>query len=77
MCIAVASVRRRHVPRDVAIGACVLGVMIVAYYAVYVLTPYDLEWHLRTSAVRLLAQLWPAMVWSTVLAMSGSAQESR
>ena len=37
----------------------VFVVMIFAWLVVYVATPRPLEWHLQTSAVRLLAQLWP------------------
>ena len=76
-CIAVACFRWRQMPREVVIGAWVLAVMAVAYYSVYVLTPYDLEWHLRTSAARLIAQLWPATVWSAVVAMSASTRDTR
>jgi hypothetical protein len=37
----------------------VYALMLVSYFAVYVVTPYDLAWHLETSARRLLLQLWP------------------
>ena len=40
-----------------------LAVMLAATYTVYVLTPYDLSWHLQTSWTRLVAQMWPALVW--------------
>jgi hypothetical protein len=44
----------------------VLGFMHVGYLMVYVLTPQDLEWHLRSSVDRLLIQLWPSviLVWA-------------
>ncbi len=37
---------------------------LVAYFMVYVLSVQDLEWHLSTSADRLLHQLMPAMVYA-------------
>ena len=35
----------------------------VGYYAVYVLTPKDLVWHLDTSVTRLWLQLWPSLLF--------------
>jgi len=72
-CIALAAVQWGGVPRDATTATYVLAVMLVAYYWVYVLSPYDLEWHLRTSATRLIAQVWPAMVWTVTTAMAGAA----
>jgi len=37
----------------------VLVVMLAGFYVVYLLSPQDLAWHLNTSLVRLLLQLWP------------------
>ncbi len=37
----------------------VLGGMVTGFYGVYLLSPQDLAWHLDTSLVRLLLQLWP------------------
>ena len=39
---------------------------VVAYFMIYVLSVQDLEWHLSTSADRLLHQLMPAMVYALV-----------
>jgi hypothetical protein len=50
--------RRRLHPRE-TIAPLVLVLMLVGYYAVYLLTPQDLAWHLDSSLVRLLLQLWP------------------
>lgn len=36
---------------------------LVAYMGIYVITPNDLDWHLRTSQDRLLHQLMPALVF--------------
>jgi hypothetical protein len=43
-------------------AAIVLSAMLASYFAVYVVTPNDLEWHLNTSLDRLLLQVWPAAV---------------
>lgn len=39
-----------------------LTLMIMGYSLVYLITPYDLNWHLRTSLPRLLVQLWPSIL---------------
>jgi hypothetical protein len=48
-------------------GALTLGLLCVGYLMVYVTTPYELEWHLRTSMDRLLLQMWPALVLVVML----------
>ncbi len=40
---------------------------IAGYFLVYLVTPHELDWHLRTSLHRLFAQLWPAAVFTMVL----------
>jgi hypothetical protein len=42
-----------------AAPALLLALMLGSYFAVYLVTPHDLEWHLKTSLSRLLMQLWP------------------
>lgn len=41
---------------------CVVLLMLAGYHTAYVLSPFDLPWHVSTSADRLLTQLWPALV---------------
>jgi hypothetical protein len=48
--------------RAVRAMAAVIAVMLVSYYFVYVITPFDIAWHVSTSIDRLLAQLWPSLV---------------
>jgi hypothetical protein len=48
--------------------ALVLAFMVLGYYLVYLTTPYDLAWHLRTSSRRLVAQLWPLTLFVFFLA---------
>ncbi|MBU1965077.1 MAG: glycosyltransferase family 39 protein [Proteobacteria bacterium] len=44
-------------------SAAVLGLMMIGYFFVYVLTPLDLGYHLATSLNRLLLQLWPSVIF--------------
>lgn len=50
-----------------ATGLGVLGLMMIGITLAYLTTPYDLAWHLRTSADRLLLQLWPSAVFLAFL----------
>jgi len=49
------------------IGA-ILTMMVGGYFAVYVITPRDLAWHLSSSMTRLAAQLWPSLILLIFLA---------
>ena len=46
-----------------------VGLVLAGFFAVYVLTPHDLDWHLTTSLDRLYVQVWPLAVLSGFLAM--------
>ena len=49
-------------PRMLAAGAPLLC-MLAGFYASYVVTPFDLNWHLATSLSRLIVQIWPGIVF--------------
>ena len=53
----------------IAIGAASLAIMITAmgYFAIYIVTPRPLEWHLTTSLNRLYLQLWPSFLFTYFL----------
>jgi len=51
----------RHRSSRIALGA--VGLTLAGYAFVYVTTPQDLAWHLRTSLQRVLLQLWPSTVF--------------
>lgn len=57
---------KRIAPREWLVPA-VVGLMLAGYYAVYLLTHWDLSAHLDSSLVRLLLQLWPAAILSWCL----------
>ena len=40
-----------------------LSLTLAGYFLIYLITPYDLYWHLRFSLNRLLLQLWPAAIF--------------
>jgi hypothetical protein len=53
-------------------AAWVTAGLISGYYSVYLLSPYDLDWHLGTSLDRLLFQIWPtALVLYALLGKEG------
>jgi hypothetical protein len=72
---------RRRLAADERVIPVTLGAMLVGYYGVYLLSPHDLAWHLNTSLVRLLLQLWPAAILGWALAVpaddaSGASRSS-
>jgi hypothetical protein len=40
--------------------------ILTGTYVVYVLTPHDLAWHMQTSWTRIVAQVWPVAVWTSL-----------
>src|SRR5579864_1024716 len=51
-----------------------LALTLCGYFAVYVITPNDLYWHLRFSLNRLFLQLWPTVIFLFFLFVSGQAE---
>ncbi len=45
-----------------------LAVQMLGYYAVYVITPYDLTWHLTTSVSRVFLQVFPLIAFFVFIA---------
>jgi len=64
-------------------GARLLPVVVLAmlagFYLVYLLSPQDLRWHLDTSLVRLLLQLWPLalLLWGLTFPWNEPGQAVR
>jgi hypothetical protein len=48
--------------RDLWFCGGVFVALVLADFSVYIVTPYDLAWHLQTSLGRLFAQLWPCLL---------------
>jgi Dolichyl-phosphate-mannose-protein mannosyltransferase len=55
-----------------------LGFTLAGYFAIFVITPYDLYWHLRFSLDRLFLQLWPSAIFLLLLGLTpGWVQKSQ
>lgn len=54
-----------------ATSALALGITLAGYFLIYVITPYDVYWHLRFSLNRLFLQLWPSTVFLLFLRIGG------
>ncbi len=44
-------------------GITMLVIQILGYYAIYLITPYDLTWHLYYSAERVILQIFPLILF--------------
>jgi hypothetical protein len=44
-----------------------VALTLAGYFLIYLITPYDLYWHLRFSLNRLFLQLWPAVIFLFIL----------
>jgi hypothetical protein len=55
--------------RTLMAGSLALGIVLAGHFYVYVITPWGLGWHLRTSLERLLLQLWPAALFLVFMAI--------
>jgi Dolichyl-phosphate-mannose-protein mannosyltransferase len=62
---------RRAAQPGVRTSVLALALTLAGYFAVYLITPYDLYWHLRFSLSRLFLQLWPAAVFLFFLTAHG------
>jgi hypothetical protein len=59
-------VRRKQASRQDPLyrgSVLALGLTLIGYFAIYLITPRDLYWHLRFSLNRLFLQLWPATIF--------------
>lgn len=48
---------------SITISFFTLGIMLLAYFFIYIIIPYDLNWALGTSLPRLLLQMWPSLIF--------------
>ena len=46
--------------------------MVLGYFAVYVITPNDLSWHMNTSLSRLFLQIWPMSLFIVTSQSTGA-----
>jgi hypothetical protein len=60
--------RRKSIERESVVTMLVtLSLVLAAYLFVYVVTPYDLAWHMGTSRHRLALHLWPSLLFAYFL----------
>jgi len=64
--------KEEHHPPDPGIRTSTLALLLTlaGYFAVYLITPYDIYWHLHTSLTRLFLQLWPSAIFLFFLSAS-------
>jgi hypothetical protein len=53
-----------------------LALTFAGYFTVYLVTPYDIYWHLRFSLMRLFLQLWPSAIFLFFLIVKTSEGEA-
>jgi hypothetical protein len=51
------------------VAAPALALMAAGYAFIYLITPHDLEWHMRTSLSRLILHLWPSALFVLFLVL--------
>lgn len=60
--------------KSIAYLIITLSLVFTGYFLVYLLSPYNLKWHLSTSLSRLLLQLWPSIVFTIFLLARSTEQ---
>jgi hypothetical protein len=70
--------RRAHGESEsgIRISTIAVGFMLAGYFAIYIMTPYDLHWHLKYSLNRLFLQLWPSAIFLFFMVMRTPEQAS-
>jgi hypothetical protein len=59
------------------IGSVAILVLVACgYFAIYVITPLDLKWHIETSMERLLLHLWPSALMLAAVATRTNVQRA-
>ena len=55
-------------PPVIFIGFTIFACQILGYYVFYLISPYDLEWHLSSSLDRLFVHVYPTILFITLIA---------
>jgi hypothetical protein len=72
-----AMVRRRRQSDAVVVGTITVVTIFTSYYLIYILTPYELNWHMQTSWPRLLTHVWPTLVRTAIVWATEDSSASR
>jgi hypothetical protein len=54
---------QRSQDADIRASAWALTLTAAGYFFIYLITPYDIYWHLRFSLARLFIQIWPSAIF--------------
>ncbi len=65
--VAISIWQKRSLSSSFVTPLCVMLIMHLGYFLIYILTPQNLNTHLITSLDRLISQLWPSLVFVCVL----------
>jgi len=70
--------KEQHARRGPGFRAAVVGLALTlaGYFAVYLITPLDIYWHLRFSLDRLFLQVWPAVIFLFFLSVRAGEQSA-
>ncbi len=60
--------RAKENPQAVFIGFAIFTLQIIGYYAFYLISPYELDWHLSSSIDRLFIHVYPTILFVTLAA---------
>ena len=52
----------------VFIGFAIFACQILGYYVFYLISPYELDWHLSSSLDRLFIHVYPTILFVTLIA---------
>ena len=55
-------------------GIAILIIQVLGYYAAYLVSPYDLAWHLSYSSTRIVLQIFPLLLFLTLCASQEAEQ---
>ena len=65
---------RKYRLRNEAMLFLILAATFIIYSASYLISPYDIEWHIQHSYDRLIYQLFPAFIYVSMITLSHSKQ---
>jgi len=69
--------RSGKVNKHILSHVILLILMLGGYLFAYMITPYDLRWHIGSSIRRLYIQLWPAWVFLFFYGIKGPEQAAQ